>query len=325
MNKWVVFLLMALAFLAGALSFRSGDASPPLAVASATPRDRPSPAVSASTTPGAVSTPHVRATREPSFGLPPRRGDKKSGPKSAPAGASVSAYIFSNALDGPSQTAFPAKAGNIFMTVTPIGLPRGVELEASYRSSLKEDSPFSEPFQSSGPARKRSFCLTPPEGGWSSGPYQVVVKPVKGDQVLTVARFEITEKDAPPAAKHPTPEYMDLVSSPNDQEARSVFDQTDSQIGLLVNTAEVPESVMVRTVWSAVEVEQLAPGEIISVSEKSAPGKDRDAYFTFNPSKSGFLPGSYRVDIYYDQQEMGSQAFFIQPTPQESASSSPTP
>ena len=331
MNKWVVFLLMALAFLAGAMSFKNG-ANTSTPVASASPQSQPTPQISAtadvtaSATPLASVSPEARTSREPSFGVPPKRGDKKSSsPKSLPPGTNISAYVFSTTLDGPSQTVFPVDTDSVYMTVTPIGLPRGVELVASYRTSLKEDAPFSEPVKSSGPQRKQNFRLTPPESGWASGPYQVVIKPVNSEQVLTIARFEIAKEGASADPTYPTPEYIDLVRSPQDKEARSVFDQTDGQVGLLIDTGQVPESVTVRAIWSAVEVDQLASGEIIAVTEKQAPGKNRDAYFILNPSASGFLPGSYRVDVYYNQQEMGSQAFFIQPAAKESASSSPTP
>lgn len=332
MNKWVVLFLMALAFLAGALSFRSGGigGGP---VATSTPSvpepQRSAGPVEATSTPSTSITTQ-RTAREPHFGLPPGRRDKETAQKEATqprrlAGASISALVFSTSVDGASRTRFPAESGPIFLTVTPFAVPDKVELMAAYRNSLKESEEFSAPVQSSGPPRKRSFRLSPPSGGWSSGPYQVVIKPAGSEQVLTLSRFEIDKKGAPEEPVYPTPEYIDLVSSPEDEDARSVFDQKDSQVGLLINTEGVPETVMVRTVWSAVEVEQLTPGEIVAVSEKAAPGPGKDAFFTFIPREGNFLPGSYRVDVYYDQQEMGSQAFFIQPAAKESASSSATP
>lgn len=333
MNKWVVVLLMLLAFLAGALSFQSGGLR----------------AVSSSQTPNAVSdaptvatvtesaTPKISANRrrgvkDPHFGPPPGRSKKSGEPSSVGnppakkiAGAAISALVYSTSVDGASRTQFPADTGAIFVTVTPFAVPDKVELVASYRNVLKEDAPFSAPVQSSGPARKRSFRLSPPEGGWASGPYQLVIKPEGSEQVLTLSRFEIAKPDAAEPEPFPKPEYMDLVSSAEDEGARSVFDQKDPQIGLLINTEGVSESTTVRTIWSAVEVERLTSGEIVAVSEKAAPGPGKDAFFTFTPREGDFLPGSYRVDIYYDQQQMGSQAFFIQPAASESASASASP
>ncbi len=345
MNKWVVLLLMVLAFLAGALSFRSGGIGAGSSVATSAPvslepenlePERTASPVETPATPS-VSATARRTAREPHFGQPPGRGEKDSPQKRVTqptsvrldgkrlAGADISATVFSTSVDGASRTRFPAESGPIFLTVTPFAVPDKVELVAAYRNALKESEEFSAPVQSSGPPRKRTFRLSPPSGGWASGPYQVVVKPAGSEQVLTLSRFEIDKKDAPEAPLYPTPEYIDLVSSPEDEDSRSVFDQRDSQIGLLINTEGVPETVTVRTVWSAVEVKQLTPGEIVAVSEKAAPGPGKDAFFTFMPREGRFFPGSYRVDIYYDQQEMGSQAFFIQPAAKESASSSATP
>lgn len=314
MNRWVVLLLMTLAFLAGSLSFRQGGNSSP-------PPPSPTPLATPSAEPLAVASPAAgdpvrKPFRDPNFGPAPGAAGSDQPALKTPrlAQASISATVFSSSLDGPSRTQFPAGSGPIFMTVTPLGVPDKVELEASYRNTLKEDEPFSSPVQSSGPPRKRTFRLSPPPQGWLKGPYQVVVKPAGSDQVLTLARLEITPKDAPAPAKHPAPEYIDLVLTPQDEGPRSVFDQKDPQIGLLVYTEGVPESVMVRTVWSAVEVDKLAPGEIVAVSEKAAPGPGKDAFFTFTPKEGDFHPGSYRVDVYFDQQEMGSQAFFIQPS-----------
>ena len=333
MNKWVVLLLMVLAFLAGALSFRSGglkavsSSATPIAVA-----DSPTvvEAVSESATPK-IPTNRRRSGKDPHFGPPPGRSKKNGEPtpganKAAKkiAGAAISALVYSTSIDGASRTQFPADTGAIFVTVTPFAVPDKVELVASYRNVLKEDEPFSAPVQSSGPARKRSFRLSAPEGGWPSGPYQLVIKPEGSDQVLTLSRFEIAKAGAAEPEPFPKPEYMDLVSTAEDEDARSVFDQKDPQVGLLINTEGVPESTMVRTIWSAVEVDKLTSGEVVAVSEKAAPGPGKDAFFTFTPREGYFLPGSYRVDIYYDQQEMGSQAFFIQPAAPESASSSPS-
>ena len=231
----------------------------------------------------------------------------------------IRAHVFSTAADGPALTRFPKKTSNIYMTLSPVGMREDVELVASIRSAMVEGEAFSEPVQSSGPPRLRTFRFSAPAGGWVSGPYQVVVKPAGSEQVLILSRFEVEKEGAPAAQVFEAPEYLNLIKDTTTQEPSSVFNQTDPQIALQVDSIKVPSSVKIRSVWSAVEVEKLTPGELFAVAETLPPGGEQDALFKFDPPKGGFLPGSYRVDVYFDQQKVGSQAFFIQPADQTAA------
>jgi hypothetical protein len=318
MNKWVVVILMALAFAAGGLSFyKMGQktaitATPaPLTVAT-TPIATPS-VLPANSSP----VPPTRRVKGPNFGTPPKPGTPVAPKSAGPVKGTVKALIFSSQSDGDALTRFPKSTGNVYMTLTPDGVPDEVELVASIRSAMKEGDPFSEPVQSSGPPRRRTFRFAPPAGGWVSGPYQVVVKPAGSDQVLTLTRFEVDKEGAPPPKTFEAPEYLKLMKDTTAQEGSSVFYETDPQIYLQVDSLKVPANIMVRSVWSAVEVEKLTPGELVAVAETLPPGGDQDSLFTFTPvnvrGTSKFLPGSYRVDVYFDQQQVGSQAFFIQP------------
>lgn len=350
MNKWVVLILMTLAFVAGGLSFykmgqlapstasqAGGTASPLPAVASA------SPTVVASASPlAADSTPEALASRTikgPNFGRPP--GTRPNTPpdgKATPGGVTspgagkaplvtgeIRAHIFSTEPGGPARTRFPKGTGNIYLTLSPVGISDKVELVASLRSAMDEKAPFSEPVQSSGPPRLRTFRFAPPAGGWVSGPYQVLVKPAGSEQVLTLSRFEVEPASQPTPQAMPTPQYLNLLTElSNPDQSSSVFTQNDPSIHLVVDSLNLPPGVTVRSVWSVVEVESLTPGELFAATETS-PGRDQDALFSFAPPKGRFLPGSYRVDVYFDQQKVGSQAFFIQPAEKITASASPSP
>ena len=336
MNKWVVLVLMLLAFVVGGLSFRMmGAPGAPVA-----PADQPVALASASQSPLGVEpeasmtparpAPGSRKPRDPHFGTPPQTGTGTSvaaaPPRqnvTLPTGAEVKALIYSSSADGDSMTRFPHSTSAVYLTVTPQKVSDKLELVASYRSALNENEPFSEPVQSSGPPRRRVFRLTPPEKGWSPGPYQVVVKPAGSDQVLTLSRFEVEKPGVAPARSFAAPAYLDLLKEVGAEAGTAVFDQTDEQVLLQVDSSKVPPTSRVRAVWSAVEVEELTPGELIAATELAV-DPNADALFKFDPPKDGFLPGSYRVDVYFDQQKVGSQAFFIQPRPQAEASASPS-
>ena len=330
MNKWVVAVLMILAFAAGGMSmYKMGQKS-----AAETPAGSPpsTPSAVASQSPATEASPVAMArptgvtAREPHFGRPgkPAAGDKPgaAGGKPGVVMGEISAHVFSTKPDGPALTKFPKTTGDVYLTLTPVKMSDSVELVASTRSAMSEGAGFSEPVQSSGPPRLRTFRFPPPEGGWVPGPYQVVVKPAGSEQVLLLTRFEVEKPDAPKPAAFEAPEYLDLVTDPTADAPQSVFDTNDQQIYLVVPSKK--PGVKIRSVWSAVEVEKLTPGELLAATEISAPSPGQDASFNFTPPKGGFLPGSYRVDVYFDQQQVGSQAFFIQPAP-DVAEASATP
>lgn len=331
MNKWVVLILMALAFAAGTLSMSKMGQVPGDVTAPATPAG---PIASTSTTaqpsePVAAAAPPLRTgapPQSPKFGLPPRPG--ASAPNEAVPSrvrGKIKAYVLSSSPDGSARTSFPKSTESVYLTLTPEEMSDRLELVAIYRNALKEDEAFSAPVSSSGPPRRRTFRLTAPENGWAAGPYLVIVKPANSSQELALARFEIEKDDAKSTPTFEPPEYVSLSRSVDEPSSSSVFSADDRQVYLRVSSEGVPSSSNVRSVWSAVEVEKLTPGELVAVSEVPAPGDEQDALFTFAPPKGGFLPGSYRVDIYFDQQQVGTQAFFIQPAETADASASPTP
>ncbi len=328
MNKWVVVLLVALAFAAGLLSNKLGQQ--PAATATSTPLPAASAPAVAQATPAVETAPSSGLPRRnsgkgPHFGNPPRPGSSPAGAVATSSGAiqgEIRAMVFSTEPGGLSLTRFSPSAGNIYLTLSPVGMPEDQELVASFRSTASENAPFSAPVQSSGPPRLRTFRFAPPDGGWVSGAYQVVVKPAGGEQVLTVNRFDIAKADAATPAKFESPEYVHLGNSKDNNAPGSVFSAEDQRIYLRVASYKVP-GTPIRSVWSAVEVQELTPGELFAVTETVAPGEDEDALFTFDPPKGGFLPGSYRVDVYFDQQQVGSQAFFIQPSATAAASATP--
>jgi hypothetical protein len=327
MNKWVVLFLMLLAFLGGALSFQTmKPTASPTPAAAAVPATPLAAIPSASATVAAAPAPRGPRGSDPHFGPPPRGGAATGqGKKPGLVTGEIKAMIFATAADGEALTRFPSKTENVYLIVSPGSIPKDVELVASLRSVMKEGEAFSAPVPSSGPPRRRVFRFATPPGGWVSGPYQVVLKPAGSEQVLTLGRFEIEKPDAKPAPAFDKPEFLGLVSDLEAEKTSSVFHENDDKILLLVDSGKVPTGVKVRSVWSAVEVDQLAAGELVDVTEVSAPGPGQMSSFAFTPPKDRFLPGSYRVDVYFDQQPVGSQAFFIQPGGDQTASGEPSP
>lgn len=345
MTKWVTILLLLLAILAFGLSKMrpvptdpAPSASPQVADKLDTPEAPPEPSepvVPPSTKvgqtdpkspnfgppPGKLSpSPGLSAEPQatPANGKSPRVAAKsdpfsKGGKKPAPVTGTIKASILSASAKGRAQTSFPADQSSIYLTATPEGIKDDVNFVATYRNIMDEDSEFSPPVASSGPARRRSFVFTPPEGGWESGPYQVVIKAESTGQVLGMDRFEILSPDQKIKEEMPAPEYLDLVPDLEAMEAQSSFSSRDKSVLLRVSAQELEPGTNIRTIWSAVEVDRLTAGELIAVSARPAPGPGQDAVFTFEAPPGGFLSGSYKVDVYFDQALAGSQAFFIQP------------
>ena len=319
MNKWVVLILLILAAVAGGLStMRESSDSPaphstssPVVVSSpAETTETPEPQESSNQTPensGQASTSGTTTRPKSSpFGKRPSWAKK---PRNL--GGKVKAVVFSDQANGDAKTKFPAGTQSIYLTVTPEGIKDEVELVAAYRATLDEKAEFSDPVQSSGPPRKRLFRLSPPKEGWRSGPYQVLLKAKKGKKSFTHVRFEILKKGETTKSRFPKPEYLDLLADVNSNDSTSVFDSSIKKIYLRVATYAIEPGTQVRSVWSAVDVDKLTPGELVATTELSAPGKEQDAIFNFLPPRGGFLVGSYQVDVYFEQVKVGSQAFFI--------------
>lgn len=261
-------------------------------------------------TPVAEATPAVDST--PSGEVASQQGSKPARPQT-PISGTVKATVFSESSGGPSRNLFSPNTESIYLTMTPEGIKDKVELVAKYRSVLKEEAPFSPDFESSGPPRRRTFRLTPPEKGWTEGPYQVVLSPKGSAQVVGLARFEVgKEKDDKP---HPKPEYLDLVPDLEATDHQTSFSSKDKELILRVDSHALADGSVVRAVWSAVEVDQLTTGELVLVQSEPAPGEDKDTAFFLEAPPGGFHTGSYKVDVYFDDDLVGSQAFFIQPPP----------
>lgn len=344
MTKWVTILLLTLAILVYGMSRMRPDpnssTSEPTPVAIATPAeepsDEPAPPPDQENT-GAGRQP----VKAPNFGPPPGQNPKtqptpkevavapagKSGGKvdpfnrqpkaKTPVSGRVKAAVLSDSAGGSSRTKFALNTAEIYVTTTPEGLKDNVDITASYRSVMNEKEEFSAPVSSSGPARRRQFRLTPPEKGWVSGPYQVVFNPKGSNQMLGMVRFEIAEPKEKLSVGQPEPEYLDLVPDLEAMEAQSSFSSGLPEIFLRVSAQKLAPGNTIRTVWSAVEVDRLTAGELIAVASQPAPGEGKDAVFTFSSPPGGFHPGSYKVDVYFEQELVGSQAFFLQPPSKE--------
>ncbi|MFA5504699.1 MAG: hypothetical protein WC314_19350 [Vulcanimicrobiota bacterium] len=330
MTKWVTILLLTLAILAYGLSRMRP------APQEATPDSTATPDVVAQTpdAPEAPASPQALATsgpiKAPNFGPPPGseptpltptstpgatavKSDPFSAQKQAvPITGTIKATIISDSVSGLARTKFALDQEAIYLTATPEGLDDQVEVVASYRSVMDESAPFSAPVNSSGPPRKRTFRLSAPENGWEPGPYQVVLKAKNSDQVLGLDRFEILAKDHVPESM-PDPEYVELVPNLEAEKPQTSFKSEDQKIFLRVSGQELAPGTNIRTIWSAVEVDKLQSGELIAVSNRPAPGPGKDAVFTYEAPPGGFHSGSYKVDVYFDQELANSQAFFIDP------------
>jgi hypothetical protein len=329
MTKWVTFLLLLLALLAYGLSQmrpvpdQSVDATAtpsvvatktpePAAPTPAQPKDPkfgPPPAPTASGTP-AVPT----STATPSqVGKTDPFSSKVNKPAQTVAGR-IKAAIASDSADGSALTKFPASTEAVYITATPEGLNDKVEVVASYRSVMDENAEFSSPANSSGPPRKRVFRLAAPAEGWIKGPYQVVFKAKGTDSVLGLSRFEVLDPEATLPKSMPEPIYLDLVPDLEaDTKPQSSFSKSDDKVFLRVAAPKLPSGAMIRTVWSALEVDKLTSGELIAVSERPDPGVGKDAFFTYEAPPGGFHSGSYKVDVYFGQVLVGHQVFFIEP------------
>lgn len=325
MTKWVTVLLLVLAALVYGMSRLRPVPEPEVAV---------TPAVR-TTFPSSVTTPEVpdpvavkqpvpppgRTTRGPNFvgskpsdPTAPGKGPTSSpGKSSAPIKGSVKAAMLSDSSEGSSKTRFTPEAEAVYLTMTPELIKDDVELVARYRSVVKSDSKFSKDFESSGPPRRRTFRLVPPEKGWESGPYQVVISPRGSQQVVGMARFDILKRDEEPPVARVLPEYLDLVPDLEAIEAQNTFSAADKELFLRVDAQALESGSTVRTVWSAVEAEQLTSGELIDISTQPAPGEGRDAVFSLAAPPKGFQAGSYKVEVYFDDTFVGSESFTIEP------------
>lgn len=326
MTKWVTLLLLVLAVLVYGMSQmrpvpepNSADSPSPNPVS--TPNPVTTPEESEPLTLKSPSIPAERTTRAPSFvgSKPGSAGDSPKQPPSRPATdntpvtGSVKAALLSETSGGPSKTVFQPNKESVYLTITPELIKDEVELVARYRSVVKEEGEFSKDFESSGPPRRRTFRLIPPESGWTSGPYQVVVSPRGSQQVVGLARFEVAKPDQKSSDIYPKPDYLDLVPDLEALEAQSSFTSADKELFLRVDAQQLDSSSVVRTVWSAVEADKLTAGELIATATEPAPGEGKDAVFSFTAPPGGFHTGSYKVDVYFDDELVGSQAFFIQP------------
>jgi hypothetical protein len=344
MTKWVTFLLLLLAILAYGLSqMRPVPPEQPAVTASSTPgasvtNGTPTPGqASPSPIPSDSNGAAAANSKAPKFGVPratpgealaspaatetpssvaanPKADPFSKNPKKPqPVAGTIKATILSATAGGSSRTKFAHDTSSIYLTATPEGLKDQVEVVASFRSVMDEANSFSDPVTSSGPPRRRTYKLTAPEKGWKSGPYQIILKAKETDQVLGIARFEILSKEEKLPQSYPPPEYLDLVPDLEAEESQASFSKADKEILLRVSAQELGAGTIIRSVWSAVEVDNLTAGELIAVAEQPAPGPGKDAVFTFEAPPSGFHSGSYKVDVYFDQLPAGSQAFFIQP------------
>lgn len=302
MNKQVVLILLCLMLAVGGLSLLQkpdieDPAATPTAVASTPPKATPS------TTP----TPVAEATPKKPWGLDPSQTRKRP----VITNGRLKAHMFSDGPDGLARSGFGPSAEAVYLVITPEGIPKRVAMTASLRSALVEDAEFSKPIESTGSPRRRVFKFEKPAKGWIPGPYQVMLKAARGKSVFGHLRFEILKKKPSRKSKFEEPDYLDLQEE-LDSPKRSTFTTATPKIHLRVATHKIPQGTPVKTIWSAVEVDRLVDGELVAVSERAAPDPEKDCIFVYSPPRGGFLKGAYKVDIYFEDEKVGSQAFFVQ-------------
>lgn len=225
----------------------------------------------------------------------------------------VTAIVLSSKKDRGFETRFAADTKEVYIEVATRNMDPKTRLEASFRITKNKEGKFSTPVIEDDLTRRRTFTLKEPPGGWKPGAYQLIIRISSSDKILSLSRFEIKKPDAPPANTYPSPEYMELTNSLEaESSGTNVFEETSSQIYLRIDSSKLEPGVEISSVWSAVEVSELAPLELIATSTLPAPSSEEDTVFTFTPPRGGFHPGSYRVDLYFDQVIVGSQAFFIE-------------
>lgn len=297
MNKRVVLILLCLMLAACGLSVyqKPAPTATPSVQATATP----------SASPVSQATPEASASGE---------GEKKPymPPKPAAVSGRLKAHLFSTSPEGDAMSVFPLNTESVYLVLTPEGIPDRVEMTAAIRSALVEDAAFGEGVADTGTPRRRVFKLDKPAKGWVPGPYQVMLKSARGKTVFGHLRFEIAKSDKVETARYKAPLYLDLTEELNSPK-RSTFTTDTARIHLRVATFEIPEGTPVRTIWSAVEVTGLTSGELVALSERPAPPPEKDCIFVYTPPYGGFLKGAYKVDVYFEDLKVGSQAFFIQP------------
>ncbi len=275
------------------------------------PLATPSPTTPRTPEPSPSPTPYSQPQAPEPIATHPVR-PHRSAPRPPDVQARLKAIVYSLSPDGQARTRFPADSETIYAVVTPEALNPRSPLFASFRSVAQADTEFSPAVQSTGTPQRRILAFARPEEGWQPGPYQIVFRSEQSDSVLDYGRFEIENPEAPPSTSFPEPEYLELQ---DDLEAdpRSSFTADTSKIHLRVATSEIPAGTTVRTIWSAYDVERLADGELVAVASNPSPGPGQDSIFSFEPPPGGFLTGAYQVEIYFDQDLVGRQAFFITP------------
>ncbi len=318
MKARVLFLLIALAAITAGVSFylTSSDASTSVPGETATPTITASPdLLEVTPTPTPVETPLTDATPAVAEAQPQKSPTRP--PRPSRVNTRIKASIFSSSRDGEARTKFSPTTETIYLTATPEGLSPRAQVTASFRSLLESDTKFSSPVLGEASPKRRVFVFAfpRPSEGWIPGPYQVVVKPTEGDTVLEYGRFEIAQEGESLTTNFPEPEYLEITDDPNG-DPRSTFDTNARTIHLRVATHQIKPGTQVRSVWSAFDVDKLEKGELVAVSSISAPGPEQDGLFSFEAPPGGFLTGAYQVDIYFEQDLVGSQAFFIK-TPAE--------
>lgn len=157
--------------------------------------------------------------------------------------------------------------------------------------------------------RQVSFHLDRPSNGWpEKKSVQVTVRIEDGILYRRSFRF------APEAGAHqlPKPRYIRLQDDINATKTRLTYNASKHDtIFLIVDTSQLQPGTPVRAIWSARSVDKLQSGELVGETTVEAPQPDEDALFLFRAPKSGYLPGAYQVDLYFESELVASRNFWI--------------
>lgn len=240
--------------------------------------------------PGGLPTPGLRVPKGNPFtkGMPRLRPeDKKS---------EGSLTMVSFGAESSKEVASEVKQDleELVLRVTPEGLEGSQSLKAEFFSLAVPGEVISESTLMEKAGQTVDFFFDRPDSGWTLGRNRVQVK--AGDEVLGQWDFEIvgsaTETRLKGFILNNEADYV--------EESRDSFSTSDAGIYLIVETEGLPAGTWIRSLWTANEVAGLEPGHPVGNFETQTT-EGNDCLFTFSPPPKGFLPGSYRVQVYDDK------------------------
>ncbi len=244
--------------------------------------------------PLATASPQLEA--EPTASPPPP-GSSKSRLKAA--------VLTSDPKNPVDQAEFPLEADSLHLLVSLQPTSRKSEFRCRFTQAGKDLTESVSEEVAPG-QRQVNFEWKRPAKGWPQEPIQVSL--YLQDGLLLRKTFQFTER--PPEVGYQP--KVTLTEDPHQEKPRFTFTTgVHEHIFLVVATEELPQKTPVRAVWIAKDVEGFEPDELLGEwTIKSGPPTE-DGLFMFSAPQGGFIPGSYQVDVYFRQQLVSSQNFWI--------------